>query len=247
MNLPTPIHVNANARLMSRRKYYGKKCLNLLGNIGECGIFCVCLPCICCYLCFGGRTGSSRRTCTREQREREEYQARRKKDVPRPLPEVRERSLSQPLPEGIQIKSRWKKRQQQSLGQEQSLLMSKLPIELRLQIWEYVVGGNTLHMVSSSMGDGKKQRLNYVKCERYPFSAPTVHYLCPVRWGKYSTPQVGVPFGPCMYPDRFSSDKAVAQYWYEIWRQEKRSPLWLLLTCRQMFVLSSITIKSFSS
>jgi len=149
---------------------------------------------------------------------------------------MRERSLSQPLPEGVQIKSRWKRRPQQSLGQERSLLMGRLPVELRLQVWEYVVGGNTLHMVSSSTGDGKKQRLNYARCERNSIFAPTVHYRCPIRWGKYSTPQVGVPLGSCMFPDGFTNDKAVAQYWYEIWMQEKGSPLSLLLTCRQMFV-----------
>lgn len=74
---------------------------------------------------------------------------------PHPVPKTRSRSLTLPTgePENHQcgistfLGFRPKYKRQRTTDQTQSMLLTKLPSELRSLIWEYAVGGQTLHII----------------------------------------------------------------------------------------------------
>jgi len=78
----------------------------------------------------------------------------------RPLQSVmsRERPLTAPL---LQPNSR--KTTQQTFLQGQSLLLTKVPFDLRILIWEYCLGGMTLHV--GILHDSLESRLSHVRCK----------------------------------------------------------------------------------
>ena len=133
---------------------------------------------------------------------------------------TRQRSLALPLVEAdkAQENRSWKPFEieklpvvQHTSDQSQSPLITKLPKEIRLQIFEEVLGGHWLHVVRAS------NRLLAIKCAEEPVSSsPTCHHCC---WGLNRT--ITLPPTPDFYggpsPD---SDAALANL------------LPLLLTCR---------------
>ena len=100
---------------------------------------------------------------------------KRKKLAPSPLPDPRPRALTIPLAEETSQKAAWwnqsslkrtwftlKRRSQANLDQSSSLLISKLPWEIRQQIFKEVVGGHWLHVVRTL------HKLLAIKCVEEP-------------------------------------------------------------------------------
>lgn len=101
--------------------------------------------------------------------------------LPRILPTVRPRSLTCPS-----VPSTSDLQQEAMSTQTQSLMLQKLPLEIRREIYHHVLGGETLHVVRLA------SRLGNVKCREIEQSAPWRHrcWGIPVKdsdvyWGPY--------------------------------------------------------------
>ncbi|KAI4269088.1 MAG: hypothetical protein LQ337_007484 [Flavoplaca oasis] len=95
-----------------------------------------------------------------------------------------------------------------------SPLLQRLPLEIRLQIWREVLGGNLFHMGIDIGGDGWRRQTQYLG--RYlcrDFSTDMASASCPRCQGSQAEPCFFV--GPEIAPFRFK-------------------PLSLLLTCKQV-------------
>ncbi|KAL9072672.1 MAG: hypothetical protein Q9157_005006 [Trypethelium eluteriae] len=90
------------------------------------------------------------------------------------MPELRERHLEIPLEHPVLVRESQKRLRsskhatilQKTSSQQQSLLLQKLPIEVRLLIWEHCIGGELLHIVR------EPGRLGYVICPFWKFDLP---------------------------------------------------------------------------
>jgi hypothetical protein len=103
-----------------------------------------------------------------------------------------------------------------------SLLLSKLPVELRCLIWEYAIGRQHLHIIR------KKAKFRHISCHpkiwklngsATPFS-PSVPFL-----NGFTTSHMQ-PWSVCTSPYSLSADDQLATW----------SMLSLLCTCQQMYV-----------
>ncbi|KAL9085803.1 MAG: hypothetical protein Q9165_007435 [Trypethelium subeluteriae] len=102
----------------------------------------------------------------RKRNSSKEFQKRRASYAPSPMPDQRERDLEIPLEHPVPVResqSRLKSSKrattlQQTRSQQQCLLLQKLPLEVRLLIWEHCIGGELLHIVR------EPGRLGHVIC-----------------------------------------------------------------------------------
>ncbi|OCK85746.1 hypothetical protein K432DRAFT_286133 [Lepidopterella palustris CBS 459.81] len=110
------------------------------------------------------------------------YTRRRRADAPPPLPQARKRSLSlsgsSPAPitrkEGLAFHRR--RVEQKFLDQLQSPLFGKLPTEIRLMIWEHVVGNSHIHVVRMP------KKLCHVNCKSATNNNSHVPHVCSCTW-----------------------------------------------------------------
>lgn len=123
----------------------------------------------------------------RKRNSEKEFQKRRASYAPDPMPETRERDLEIPLEHPVPVResqSRLKNNKktaviQQTKSQQQCLLLQKLPLDIRLMIWEHCVGTELLHIVR------EPGRLGYIICPFWklnlPLLSPTATTLEPTR------------------------------------------------------------------
>ena len=115
----------------------------------------------------------------RKRNSEKEFQRRRASYAPGPMPDSRERDLEIPLEHPVPVResqSRFKNHRktaviQQTKPQQKCLLLQKLPLDIRLMIWELCVGTELLHIVR------EPGRLGYIICPFWklnlPFLSPT--------------------------------------------------------------------------
>lgn len=111
------------------------------------------------------------------------------KDAPQPLPEMRPRSLTDPLPEKTDPRSRWQKLVarvkpvcQQRINEQRQSPLARLPPEVRLLIWKHLLCGQQLHMVCAKRhSKTSRGRLVGIKCSEGPTSFPCANHHC---WGR---------------------------------------------------------------
>ncbi|KAH7139129.1 hypothetical protein B0J11DRAFT_35839 [Dendryphion nanum] len=148
-----------------------KETLNIIGQS-------VCYPCIRCYLFCGGRSrykcGTWRINAAQRKQERMvviayEHEARKPKLFGR-------YSLSSDEPRSLRSKLFSK----QTSNQGQSPLLSKLPAEIRLQIWEDVVDiARTVHIYRTSFGNRRYRRPKLMSCScEHPHTTHTAGPEC---------------------------------------------------------------------
>jgi hypothetical protein len=120
-----------NKQLRTRLWKAGKETTKCIKTVAwqtcKCVLWTVCAPCLCCALLC---TPRRRRRCGGDRRPMEYAQPQ--------FPAPRPRALSIPLVE-------WQE-DQFTLDQPQSDFMTKLPLELRRMVYQYTLGGITVHM-----------------------------------------------------------------------------------------------------
>ncbi|KAF2840981.1 hypothetical protein M501DRAFT_990913 [Patellaria atrata CBS 101060] len=102
---------------------------------------------------------------------------------PKPLPKMRPRALTPPL-----VRPAWsvkRMQHQKTINQDECLLLNKLPAELRIMIWTYVVGGQTLHLFE------QPYRMAHVVCKdkvphRKMFNHPWCRQDIGMDWFRHS-------------------------------------------------------------
>ena len=90
---------------------------------------------------------------------------------PTPAPSRRPRALTYPLPAGRGITRMWKSKQK-TFSQDWSLFFSRLPIELRLRIYEEVFGLRTVHIEvfpQYHLGKFMRSRYQHRVCHAAPY------------------------------------------------------------------------------
>ena len=115
----------------------------------------------------------------RKRNSDQEFQKRRASYVPDLMPEKRDRDLEIPLEHPTPVhesQSRLRNRNrkavmQQTKSQQQSQLLQKLPLDIRLLIWKRCVGGELLHIVR------EPGRLGYIICPFWKLDLPLLFPL----------------------------------------------------------------------
>jgi hypothetical protein len=110
----------------------------------------------------------------RKRNSDKQFQKRRQSYAPDSMPPIRERELSIPLEHPVPVResqSRLKVKKptivtQQTRPQLNSIFLQKLPLEVRLLIYEHCIGGELLHIVR------EPGRLGYVVCPFWKLDIP---------------------------------------------------------------------------
>ncbi len=128
-----------------------------------------CCPCLCPWY----SSNSSRyRSCVPGQMEYHRDRGQLEKQCP--LPANRERALTLPLP----FSGSGDRRRQWTSDQSESALLSRLPYDIRIMIWEMAVGGKVLHILRGT------RKLGCMICQNT--EALLEKGSCNCRWPKHS-------------------------------------------------------------
>lgn len=140
-------------------------------NILKRTLFWLCFPCLCCYV----TPSIVRDEVKLHKSSPEQVEKRRKANAPVPLPLLRRR-LTLPLPPD-DSPGKERQRARQTKNQDQSILFARLPLELRIIVYEFALGGGMLHVVQ------KRKRLAHFECREADPSSSHHHYNCRVAVG----------------------------------------------------------------
>ena len=183
---------------------------------------------------------------TRKRNSAKQYQKRRESYAPDPMPESRERNLEIPLENPVPVRESQSRLRhgrrtatfQQTKSQEQCLLLKKLPLDIRLLIWEECLGGELLHIVR------EPGRLGYIICPFWNLEIPIYSLMSLVtqqatrkalaEWASPGYTSNHICWSP-QDSDGLSYARTHESKLFGLNSLGKRSFLPLLQTCRQIY------------
>lgn len=132
-------------------------------DVRDTGFNLFLLFCTCCGLCW---------FCAEERHKRRKLAKESARVAPQPIPQSRPRALTLPLPPPTKSKQA-NQPPQTTADQSQSLLLSKLSLEIRRLIYEEVLGYKVVHILSLY------KRMAHVRCNDAKNSLPYRHRCFP--------------------------------------------------------------------